>query len=109
SYPTVTAALSAVGIFDSLMCVLIMGYAFTQGVFPKPSDFGELSSFDLAFFARNPEFTLFALTALVVAAAVGFAILSRRIAAFWVHVRQGLAILSDRRRYVIGMCLPQLG
>ena len=109
SYPTVTTALSSVGIFDSLMCVIIMGYAFTQGVFPKPSDFAGLSSFDLAFFARHPAFTLFLITALAVAAVATFAILSRRIAAFWSHVRQGLAILSDRRAYLVGMVLPQLG
>ncbi len=108
TYPTVTAALSLPGLVDSVVCVLIMTYAFTQGVFPKPQDFGSLSSFDLAFFANHPGMTLFILTAVAVAVLVGFAVLSRRIAEFWSDIRQGIAILHDRRRYVIGMVVPQL-
>jgi len=38
---------------------------------------------------------------------VGFALLSARVRAFWERVRQGLTILRDRRRYVIGMLVPQ--
>jgi uncharacterized protein (TIRG00374 family) len=34
-----------------------------------------------------------------VAALVGFALLSVRVQAFWARVKQGVAILSDRRRY----------
>ena len=107
TYPAVTAALSVGALFDGVVCTGVMGYAFTQGVFPKPSAFGGLSSFDLAFFGRHPELTVFAVTALAVACLVTVAVLSRRIARFWAEVRQGLAILGDRRRYAVQMCLPQ--
>jgi uncharacterized membrane protein YbhN (UPF0104 family) len=90
------------------MCAVVLGYAFTQGIFPKPKDFGSLESFDIAFFGRHPDVTLFIVTALVVLALVLFAVLSRRIAAFWRQLRRGWAILGDRRRYLLGMCLPQL-
>jgi uncharacterized protein (TIRG00374 family) len=40
---------------------------------------------------------------------VGFALLSARVRAFWQRVRQGLAILSDRRRYFREVWLVQLG
>src|SRR5690349_8015738 len=42
SYPTVAAALSTGVICDWLIGLLIMCYAFTQGVFPKPPDFSKL-------------------------------------------------------------------
>ena len=46
-----------------MMGTLILTFAFTQGVFPKPPDFSDLPAFDLAFFAQHPRFTLFFLTA----------------------------------------------
>ena len=39
----------------------------------------------------------------------GFALLSRRVRAFWARVRQGLTILRDRRRYFREVWLVQLG
>ena len=41
------------------MGTLILIFAFTQGVFPKPPDFSKLPAFDLAFLAKHPRFTLF--------------------------------------------------
>jgi uncharacterized membrane protein YbhN (UPF0104 family) len=38
---------------------------------------------------------------------VAFAILSRRIALLWTHVRQGWTILRDRGRYTRSMIVPQ--
>ncbi len=109
SLSTVASALCVGVVFDGLVCTGILIYAFTRGVFPKPSDFGGLSSFDIAFFAHHTRFTLFLITALTVAGFAGFAVLSRRIAAFLVDLRRGWAILGDRRAYLIGMCLPQAG
>jgi uncharacterized membrane protein YbhN (UPF0104 family) len=100
TYPAVGAAFFVEGIFDLVMGVFILGFAFTQGVFPKPPDFAKLDAFDLAFFAGHPRFTLFLLTFLAVAALVAFAVLSARVKAFWARVRQGLTILTDRRRYM---------
>src|SRR3954452_3761688 len=44
--------------------------------------------------------TLFIVTLLGVLVFVLFALLSARVRAFWARVRQGLVILSDRRRYL---------
>jgi uncharacterized membrane protein YbhN (UPF0104 family) len=99
SYPAVGAAFFVEVIFDAVMCVFILTFAFSQGVFPKPPDFSKLNAFDLSFFASHPRFTLFLLTLLAVATLVGFALLSVRVKAFWGRVRQGLTILRDRRRY----------
>ncbi|MEA2264632.1 MAG: hypothetical protein QOE27_215 [Solirubrobacteraceae bacterium] len=108
SFSTVTSGLCVGILFDAVVCTGVLIFAFTQGVFPKPADFGGLSSFDIAFFGRHPSFTLFLVTALAVLGLAIFAVLSRRIAAFWSDLRQGWAILGDRRRYLTGMCLPQL-
>jgi uncharacterized membrane protein YbhN (UPF0104 family) len=100
SYPAVAAAFAVELVYDLAIAVPVLGFAFTQGVFPKPPDFSKLPAFDLAFFAGHPRFTLFALTVLGIAVLAGFALLSARVKAFWARVRQGLSILSDRPRYL---------
>ena len=99
-YPTVAAAFFVESIFDFLVGVLVLIFAFTQGVFPKPPDFSKLSSFDISYLAEHFHLTLFLITALGVLGLVAFALLAERAKAFWVRVRQGVTILSDRRRYL---------
>jgi uncharacterized membrane protein YbhN (UPF0104 family) len=94
-------------VFDATMGIPILLFAFTQGVFPKPPDFASLDAFDLSFFASHPRFMLFLLTVLAVLGLVAFAMLSRRVVAFWARVRQGLTILFDRRRYFREVWLVQ--
>ena len=100
SYPAVGASFVVEAVFDLVMGVFILSFAFTQGVFPKPPDFAKLNAFDLSYLASHPRFALFLLTALGVAALVAFALLSVRVKAFWARVRQGLTILFDRRRFL---------
>ena len=99
-YPTVAAAFFVESIFDVCVGVLVLIFAFTQGVFPKPPDFSKLSSFDISYLAEHFRLTLFLITALAVLGLVAFALLSDACKAFWARVRQGLTILSDRRRYL---------
>jgi len=107
SYPAIGAAFAVELVFDAVMGVFILAFAFSQGVFPKPPDFASLNAFDLSFFAGNLRFTLFLLTVLAVLGLVAFALLSVRVKAFWARVRQGLTILRDRRRYVREVFLVQ--
>lgn len=100
SYPAVGASFIVEAGFDIAMAVLILSFAFTQGVFPKPPDFASLNAFDLSYLASHPRFALFLITALGVAAMVAFALLSVRVKAFWARVRQGLTIVFDRKRYL---------
>ena len=99
SYPAVAAALSTGVVFDWAMGLLIMCFAFTQGVFPKPPDFSKLPAFDISFFASHMRFTLFFITVLWLVFVVGFALLSARVRAFWQRIRQGLTILRNRELY----------
>jgi len=100
SYPAVGASFAVEAGFDVAMGILILSFAFTQGVFPKPPDFANLNAFDLSYLAAHPRFALFFLTALAVAALFTFAYFSVRVRAFWERVRQGLTIAFDRRRYL---------
>jgi uncharacterized membrane protein YbhN (UPF0104 family) len=107
SYPAVGSSMIVESIYDLTIAIPVLTFAFTQGVFPKPPDFSKLNAFDLSFFASHPKGTLFALTVIGIAIFVGFALLSARVRAFWARVRQGFAILKDRRRYIREVWLIQ--
>ena len=109
SYPAVGATFAVEAIFDIAMGSLILLFAFTQGVFPKPPDFANLNAFDLSYLAQHPEFTLFLVTVVGVGGMTGFALLSVRAKEFWDRVRQGFTILRDRDRYIREVFLVQLG
>ena len=98
-YPTLYASFLVENIFDWAVGILVLIFAFTQGVFPKPPDFSKLDAFDLSYFAAHPQFTLFVLTVLGILVLIAVAWLSARVKAFWARVRQGWTILRDRRRY----------
>ncbi len=100
SYPTVASAFFVEAVFDICLGVFVLVFAFSQGVFPKPPDFAKLNSFDISYLAEHFRFTLFLITLLAVLGLAGFALLSARVKAFWARVRQGLTILTDRRRYL---------
>ena len=100
SYPAVASSFGVELIFDGVMAIFILSFAFSQGVFPKPPDFPDIGAFDLSFLAANPQFTLFLVTFLAVVALAVTAVLSTRVKAFWARIRQGFTILADRRRYL---------
>jgi uncharacterized membrane protein YbhN (UPF0104 family) len=108
SYPAIGSSFFVEGIFDLCIAVPVLAFAFSQGAFPKPPDFPDIGAADLSFFASNPRFTLFLLTALGIGVFVAFAVLSARVKAFWARVRQGLTILRDRPRYLREVFLVQL-
>lgn len=99
SYPALASSYLVEALFVSVAGLFVLGYALTQGVFPDLPDLPGLAVFDIGFLARNPDFALFALTALIVVALGLIAVLSVRVRAFWARTRQGLTILGDRRRY----------
>ena len=100
SYAAVGSSFLVESIFDVTMSTILVIFAITQGVLPDLPDLGELPAFDLAWVADNPRLALFLLTLLAVLALVAVAVLSVRVRAFWAHVRQGLTVLQDRRRWL---------
>ncbi len=99
-YPTVAAAFFVESIFDACVGVLVLIFAFTQGVFPKPPDFSKLSSFDISYLASHFRLTLFLITVIAIGGLLAFAMLSVKARAVWLRFRQGFTILSDKRRYL---------
>jgi uncharacterized protein (TIRG00374 family) len=107
SYPAVAASFAVEGIYDVTMALVILSFAFTQGVFPKPPEFANLGAFDLSYFAQHPTFALFTITAIAVLSLAALGIMSARMRAFWQRVKQGFTILRDRRHYFRQVWLVQ--
>jgi len=100
SYPAVTSSFLVQTIFDTTAGVLVFLYALTQGLLPRPPELPRLPAFEIAFWAENPQLLIFTVTVLGVGFLVLFAVLARRVDAFWQRVKQGLVILNQPRRYL---------
>ena len=68
SYSAIAAAFAVEAGFDLSIAIVVLTFAFTQGVFPKPPDFSKLNAFDLSYFASHPQLALFVVTVLAILA-----------------------------------------
>jgi uncharacterized membrane protein YbhN (UPF0104 family) len=100
TYPTVVSSFFVGSVFDTSAGILVFVYALTQGLLPNPPELPDLPAFDIAFWAQHPSFLLFTVTALGIAIVVAFALLARRVEAFWDRVKQGAIVLADPMRYL---------
>ena len=99
SYPTIGAALLVEAIFDLCAGGVAILFAIAMGVFPHPPEWVSLDSFDLSFVVSDGRRALFLVTAIAIGVLAIFSLLALRVRAFWARVRQGFAVLADRRRY----------
>jgi uncharacterized membrane protein YbhN (UPF0104 family) len=109
SYPALASSLLVEAIFDAALGLALIGFALTQGVLPDLPDLSRLPGLGLGWIPGNPELALFVLTFAAVAVVAAIGLLSVRVRAFWARVRQGLAILSDRRRWLRQVVAWQAG
>jgi uncharacterized membrane protein YbhN (UPF0104 family) len=100
SYPAITSSFVVQSVFDTPVGILVLIYAITQGLLPDPPELPTIPAFELSFWAENPQFLIFTVTALGIAAVIIFAVLARRVEAFWSHVKQGVVVLTDLRLYL---------
>ena len=100
TYPTVVSSFFVGSVFDTSAGILVFLYALTQGLLPKPLELPDLPAFDIAFWAQHPDFLVFTLTALAIAIVVAFAMLARRVEAFWDRVKQGAIVLATPTLYL---------
>jgi uncharacterized membrane protein YbhN (UPF0104 family) len=100
TYPTVVSSFFVASVFDTSAGILVFIYALTQGLLPAPPELPDLPAFDIAFWAQHPSLLLFTVTALGIAIVVTFALLARRVEAFWDKVKQGAIVLTDPARYL---------
>jgi uncharacterized membrane protein YbhN (UPF0104 family) len=100
TYPTVVSSFFVGSVFDTSAGILVFIYALTQGLLPRPPELPDLPAFDIAFWAEHPSLLLFTITALGIAVVIMFAVLARRVEAFWDRVKQGAIVLTDIPRYL---------
>ena len=100
SYPTVVSSFFVGSVFDTSAGILVFVYALTQGLLPQPPELPDLPAFDIAFWAEHPSLLLFTVTALGIAVILTFALLARRVEAFWDRVKQGAIVLTDIGLYL---------
>jgi glycosyltransferase 2 family protein len=100
TYPTVVSSFFVGSVFDTTAGILVFIYALTQGLLPRPPELPDLPAFDIAFWAQHPSLLLFTLTALGIAVVAAFALLARRVEAFWDRVKQGAIVLAEPVRYL---------
>ncbi|HET8593360.1 MAG TPA: lysylphosphatidylglycerol synthase domain-containing protein, partial [Solirubrobacterales bacterium] len=100
TYTTVVSSFFVGSVFDTTAGIAVFLYALTQGLLPQPPELPDLPAFEISFWAENPSFLLFFLTVLGIAVVISFALLARRVEAFWEHVKQGAVVLTDPRLYL---------
>ncbi len=100
SYATIGAALLVEAIFDLCAGAVAVLFAISVGVFPDPPAWVSLDAVDLSFVAADGRRALFLLTAIVVGLLVIFSLVALRVRMFWARVRQGFAVLRDRKQYM---------
>jgi glycosyltransferase 2 family protein len=100
SYPTIASSFAALAPFDTAMGLLVLLYAITQGLLPRPPRLPHLPAFEITFWAAHPEALMLTVTVLGIAAVTVIAVLSRHVESFWQRVKQGLAIFREPTRYL---------
>ena len=100
TYPTLGSTMLAETIFDSVLGSILLGWALSTGVLPGLSVLPDLPGIDWLWVFHNPRaaagILFLALVAATVLAIVGVGHVTR----FWEHVRQGVVIVRDPRRYL---------
>ena len=100
TYTTLAATLLVLAIFDTAAALLVFVWALTQGALPGLSLLPSLPGFDFGFIVANPELSIVLVAALTIFAIFGGIWLRYRWGEFKQRVKQGVAVLSDRRRYL---------
>jgi uncharacterized membrane protein YbhN (UPF0104 family) len=100
SYPAIISSFAVLAPFDSAIGFCVLGYAITQDLLPAAPRLPELPAFEISFWAAHPQALLLAITVLGIAVICLIAYLARRIETFWAHLKQGVAIFREPRRYL---------
>jgi uncharacterized membrane protein YbhN (UPF0104 family) len=96
AYPTLASSLIAEGLFDLAVGGGLLIWAWQSHFLPAAPALPNLPLFELSWYAAHPW--IFAVIAGVTAVAI--LALQRHVRAFWLRVRQGLAILRQPSRYL---------
>jgi uncharacterized membrane protein YbhN (UPF0104 family) len=100
SYPAVTSSFLVQTVFDTSVGILVLFYAISQGLLPPLPRIPDLPAFEISFWANHPKTLAITVGVLLVVLIVGVIYLGRHVRRFWDRVKQGLAILTQPRRYL---------
>jgi glycosyltransferase 2 family protein len=100
SYPAVTSSFLVQTVFDTTIGLLVLLYAVSQGLLPRPPSLPELPAFEISFWAAHPRTFAIVAVATLAAIAIAVALLAHHVRRFWQRVRQGVVILTQPRRYL---------
>ncbi len=107
TYPTLASTLVVETIFDLFVSGALMIWALSIGVLPTHEVYSRIPAVDWKFFLLHDRATLIGLGLLAVVGVIGFFWARFHVEKFWSRVRLGFAILGDRRRFTIGVLVPQ--
>jgi uncharacterized protein (TIRG00374 family) len=107
TYATLAPTLIVETLFDFVTAGALIVWALATGVLPTHQFYSRIPTVDWKFFLRHERFTEIALAVLLVGLVLVFVWARRRYDQFRVHVRQGFAILRQRRRFVFAVLVPQ--
>jgi uncharacterized membrane protein YbhN (UPF0104 family) len=100
AYPTIISSFAALAPFDAAAGILVLLYAVTEGLLPRPPELPSLPAFDISFWAAHPIALAILAGGLAIGAILLVAVVSRHIDAFWTKLKLGLAIFRRPPRYL---------
>jgi uncharacterized membrane protein YbhN (UPF0104 family) len=100
NYPSVISSFAVLTPFDTGVGILVLLYAITQGLLPAAPRLPELPAFEVSFWAAHPQLLIITVTVVVMGIVALIWFLARRVAGFWEHLKQGVAIFRQPRRYL---------
>ena len=109
SYPTLGSSLVVETLFDFVVASVLFIWAIKVGLLPGVPDLPHLPAFDWSFVITHPVLAAFIGCVLIGLAIIGMAWASHRVNEFREKLRQGFAILRDRRAFLTGVVTWQAG
>jgi uncharacterized membrane protein YbhN (UPF0104 family) len=103
TYPALASSLLAESVFDALVAICLIIWAWQLGILPGLPSLPRLPAFELSWYAERPW--ILAVVGVVILIALIYAAV--RVRAFWQHVKQGLVILTMPGAYVRRVVLWQ--
>ena len=107
TYTTLAPTLLVETIFDFFVAGGVMIWALSIGVLPTHQVYSRIPTVDWKFFLRHERFTAILLGVLALAGLIAFLAARQHYERFRQRVGQGFAILHDRRRFFVGVIVPQ--
>lgn len=108
TYPTLGATVILLTLFDSVVAGAFLLWAIAIGVLPALKLLPHLPSFDFGWFFAHPRLGVAIVVFICLLLVIGGFWAGRQIEQFWLHVKQGFAVLRTPSRYLRSVVSWQL-